>query len=105
MSLKKIVVVVNDEIITQGEVNRLLYPVYLQYREMYGDQELNEKLNEARREIVEKLVNDKLLLSEARRKKVEVADEEVEAKLDEVRRRFRSEKEFEIAISISFSTA
>ena len=44
----KIVVVVNDEIITQGELDRMLLPVYKQYKGLYAGAELEEKLEEVR---------------------------------------------------------
>ena len=91
----KILVVVNDEIITQGEMDRIFMPIYAQYANLYSGQELAQKLDEAWKNILERLIHDKLLLSEAKRRKIEVDDREVEAKMEEVRQRFPSEKEFE----------
>ena len=95
----KILVIVNDEIITQGEVDRILTPIYKQYKELYGDQELARKLDEARRNVLQKLIQNKLLLTEAKRRKMEVGDEEIERKVAEVRKRFPNEKEFKKALA------
>ncbi len=95
----KVLVVVNDEIITQGEINRVFMPIYAQYANLYTGEELTRKLDEAWKNVMERLVHDKLLLSEARRRKIEVDDREVEAKIDEVRARFPGEKEFEQALA------
>ncbi|MGB2705405.1 MAG: peptidylprolyl isomerase [Candidatus Omnitrophota bacterium] len=91
----KILVVVNDEIITQGEIDRIFTPIYEQYANLYSGQELVGKLDEAWKNVLERLIHDKLLLSEAKRRKVEVDDREVDARMDEVRQRFPNEKEFE----------
>lgn len=91
----KILVVVNDEIITQGEIDRIFMPIYEQYTKLYSGQELVEKLDVAWKGVIERLIHDKLLLSEAKRRKIEVDDKEVKAKLDEVRQRFPNEEDFE----------
>ncbi len=96
----KILVVVNDEIITQGEIDRIFMPIYAQYSNLYSGQELVQKLDEAWKNVLERLIQDKLLLCEAKRMKIEVDDREVEAKLDEVRQRFPSEKEFERTLAM-----
>jgi len=95
----KIVVVVNDEIITQGELDRMLLPVYKQYKGLYAGAELEEKLEEVRRNILNRLIEDKLLLSEVKRRKIEITDEEVKAKLDDVKSRFATDEEFEEALA------
>ena len=94
----KIIVIVNDEIITQGEVDRILLPVYEQYKNVYKEQELALKINEARKNVLQKLIQDKLLLTEARRRQIEVEPGEVEEKIDIVRKRFPTEEEFKLAL-------
>lgn len=94
----KILVIVNDEIITQGGLDRILIPIYKQYKELYTGQELARKLDEARRNVLQKLIQDKLLLTEAKRRKIEAEDEEIERRIEEVRRRFPDEEEFKKAL-------
>ena len=91
----KILVIVNDEIITQGEVDRVLMPIYIQFKNLYSGQELTEKLEEVRENVVTRMVQDKLLLSEAKKMEIEVTDKEVEARIDEIKKNFSSEEEFE----------
>lgn len=95
----KILVIVNDEIITQGEVDRILTPIYEEYKKLYADQELAKKLDEVRRNILERLIQNKLLLAEAKRRKMEVEDAEIERKLEEVKKRFPDEEEFKKAMA------
>ncbi len=94
----KILVIVNDEIITQGEVDRILIPIFIQYKNLYSGPELTEKLDEVRRNVVSRLVQDLLLLSEAKKREVEVTDEEVEQRIEEIKENFSSEEEFERAL-------
>lgn len=95
----KILVIVNDEIITQGDLDRIMIPIYTQYRMVYRDEELAQKIDTARKNILERLITDKLLLSEARRRKIEVKDAEVEESLEEIRKRFTTEEEFNLVMA------
>ena len=96
--LDKIVVIVNDDVITQSEVDKILLPLYEQYRNLYGASELAEKIGAARRGVIERLISDRILLGEAKKRKIEVGDAEIEAKVRELRNRFSSEEEFKAAM-------
>lgn len=92
--IDKIIVVVNGEMISQGEVDRMLAPVYFQYRNIYTGSELAAKLEEARQKIIEQLIEDRLILGEAKRLNVEVAEREIDARIDEISQRLGSEENF-----------
>lgn len=96
--IDKIRVIVNEQIITQGDIDRILAPAYAQYRTTYSGIELNEKISAAERSVLEGLIRDKLLLTEAKRKTIEITDQELEAKISDVRKKFSGEKEFRQAL-------
>ena len=96
--IDKIRVIVNDQIITQGDIDRILAPAYAQFRTTYSGIELDEKISAAERSVLEGLVRDKLLLTEAKRKSIEVTEQELEAKIIDIRKRFPGEKEFRQAL-------
>lgn len=91
----KIVVVVNNEIITQREIDIMLAPIYAQYRTMYKGEELIRKLEEVREDIIKQLIEDRLILSEAKKQNITVEDKEVNARIEEIERKVGSEKELE----------
>lgn len=95
----KIAVVVNNEVITEGEVERMLLPIYEQYKTLYQGAELVKRLEEARQRIMAQLIEDKLILCEARRLNVEVDEKDVDMKLGEVRSHFPSRADFEKALA------
>lgn len=90
----KILVVVNDEVITQGDLDRILYPIYMQYRDLYSNEELAAKLDEVRRNVLERMIQDKLLLCEARKINIEAEKSEVDEKISELKKRFTTTQEF-----------
>ena len=97
--IDKILVAVNDEIITQSDVNKILAPMYEQLRSVYSGRELEEKMAATRHNVLNKLIDTKLLLAEAKRKGVEITNEEVAKRIDEVKSSFDTEEEFVAALA------
>ena len=92
--VERILVVVNDEIVTEQDLQTVMAPVLAQYRTTYTGGEFEEKVKEARQEFLNKVIDDKLILSEAKRKQVIVKDPEVDEMMADVRNKFPSREEF-----------
>lgn len=89
--LDKVVAVVNDDVITQSELDQLLAPVYGQYKKVYTGREFSLKMEEARQGLLNQLIEDKLVYQEAKRLGVEVSEEEINEKMDAFQARFKKE--------------
>jgi len=97
--IDKIAVVVNNEAVTMGEIDQMLVPVYARYKTIYKDErELMKKMEETRQKIVEQLIEDKLILGEAKKLNVEVDEKEVDAKIAQVEKQFASKNAFTRAL-------
>ncbi len=96
--VERILAVVNDEIVTEQDLEIVMAPVVAQYRTMYTGAEYDEKVKEARQEFLSKVMDDKLILGEAKRKLVIVKDEEVDEMMTEVRNKFPTREAFLSAI-------
>ncbi len=92
--VERIVAVVNDEIITDQDLNLVLAPVAAQYRTIYTGGELDARMKTARQEFLNKLIEEKLILSEAKRKQVILKDAEVDEMMTEVRTKFPTRELF-----------
>jgi len=90
--IDKIKAVVNNEVITQSEIDRRLYPLYNQYKNIYSGKELEKKLDDAGVEILNQLIEDRLVLSEAKNQGIEATEKEIERKIDEFRKSFDGEE-------------
>ncbi len=97
--IDKIVVVVNNEVITQGEIDDMLMPVYYRFRTMYQGDDLMRKLDEARQSILGQLIDEKLMLGAAKKAGLEVDEKEVSAKISDVQKRFGSKEKFESTLA------
>ena len=94
-----IVAVVNNEVVTQAELNAILLPLYTQYKSTYSDEELLMKIDEAKKNILYKLIEDKLILQEAHKIGMPATDEEVAERLEQIKSQFSSSEEFKSALA------
>ena len=94
-----IVAVVNNEVVTQAELNAILLPLYTQYKSTYSDEELLMKIDEAKKNILYKLIEDKLILQEAHKIGMPATDEEVAERLEQIKSQFSSSQEFKSALA------
>jgi peptidyl-prolyl cis-trans isomerase SurA len=76
--LDRVVAVVNDEVITQAELDTFLRPLYEQYSKEYSGAELMKAINEVRQKILSQMIEDKLVYQEAVAQGIEVKDEDAE---------------------------
>ncbi len=90
----KIVAVVGADLITQSDIERMLFPIYGEYKQRYEGEELNLKMDEARREILNQMIEEKVIINAANDSDIEVSDQEVDEKIEEIKQRFNSEEEF-----------
>lgn len=97
-TLDRVVAVVNDEVITQSELDSMLHPFYVEYRKRFSGEELIKKLNEVRQKILNQLIEDKLVYQEAVRREIPVRDTEIEEEIKIFKERFGSEEEFQKAM-------
>lgn len=96
--VERILAVVNDEIVTEQDLQISMVPVVAQFRTTYTGAELEERIKAARRDFLVKVIEDKLILSEAKRKKVIVEDAEVDEMMADVRNKFPGREEYMKAI-------
>jgi len=78
------VAAVNDDVITLSEVNEVGKPLFTRIAEQTPPGKLSERLLQARKTIIEKLIDKKLLLQEANKYKMTVSDEEVDKALQRI---------------------
>lgn len=93
--LDRVVAVVNDEVITQAELDTFLRPVYEQYSKEYSGQELMKAINEVRQKILSQMIEDKLVYQEAVAQGIVVKEEEVEKEFQEFKSKMEKPEELD----------
>lgn len=108
-SQNRIVAVVNAEVITASDVSQAMAPLYGQYQTLYHAEELSSKVREAETRMVTLLIEEKLMLQEARTPRqfevakgrwatpvpITVTEEELADAIAQVKSKFPSETEFQ----------
>jgi len=80
----RIVALVNSEIITLSELEQMGKPFYDQVRKTSSAGEREEKMKEARMRVLDRLIENKLLEEEMKKKKIEVSERDVNAVIQDV---------------------
>ena len=96
--LDRVVAVVNDEAITQSELDMMLRPIYEEYKQEYDGPVLLEKLHDVRQKLLNQLVEDRLVYQEAQARKIEVTQAEIDEMMDDFKKKFKTEDALEEAL-------
>ncbi len=81
-TISPVVAEVNGEVITRHDVEIVISTIFRQLETRYEGEVLEEKKRESFKQIVERLVERKLLVQAARERGIEVAEEDVDAQME-----------------------
>ena len=97
----KIIAVVNNAAITQKELDDFLTFMRLQLsgEKDYSSQELENNLQSLKQDLLNKLIEDKLILQEARRSNVTIEDSLIKARMMQIKKRYRDDEEFQRSLA------
>lgn len=96
--LDRIVAVVNDEPITQSELDVLLRPIYDEYKMEFRGEELVTHLNEVRQKLLSQMIEDRLVYQKAKELGLEADVSIIDRKMDTFQERFANAIEMEDAL-------
>jgi hypothetical protein len=91
----KIVAVVNNEIITKKDLSDFLNFLRLQLARQYEGKELEKQVASARPDLVNKLIEDRLILQEAKASGLKVDESRIKAKINEIKKHYGSDISFQ----------
>ena len=96
----RVVAVVNQEIITLSEVEKWIDP--LKEETAAGDRlEKRERVDRVRRQVLDKLIEEKLIDQEVKKSGIKISSKEIDATVEEVRRRNAvSQEDLEKALAV-----
>jgi len=91
----KVIAVVNNEVITQKDLADFLNFIRLQYSRQFQGKALEEKVGSMKHDLLQRLIEDRLILQEAKLSKVTMDSSRVKEKINEIKKRYGSESDFE----------
>lgn len=95
----KVVAVVNNEIITQKDLNDFLNFIRMQYSQQLKGKALEEKVGAMRLDLLQRLIEDRIMLQQAKTDKMTIQPPRIKDRIDEIKKRYPSEAEFERDLS------
>jgi parvulin-like peptidyl-prolyl isomerase len=91
----KIVAIVNGDVITQKDLTDFLNFMRLQLSQQYEGKQLEEKISEVQADILNRLIEDRLILQEAKRAKINVDETRIKSRINEVKRGYPTDVQFQ----------
>jgi parvulin-like peptidyl-prolyl isomerase len=91
----KVVAVVNHEIITQKELDDFLSFARMQYSRELKGKDLEEKVQGARQDLLQRLIEDRLILQQAKNDKISIEPARIKARIIELKKRYATDAEFQ----------
>ena len=93
-TLDKVIVVVNGETITQSELDYALTPIIDRLEQESRGGGSRATLEKSRKEVLNHLIEEKLILSEAKKQGITAEPAEIDERFKKVKNRFDSEEKF-----------
>jgi peptidyl-prolyl cis-trans isomerase SurA len=94
----KIVAVVNNEIITQRDTDDFANFMRMELEGEYQGEELEKKIQDMRQDLLDKLIEDRLVLQAAKKEHLSVDPAKVKARIDEIRSHYPTDGQFQEAL-------
>ncbi len=97
--LDQVIAVVNDEAITQSELDGLLRPIYEEYKQRYSGEKFVQELTEARRKLLNQLIEDRIVFQEAKSRSIKSDAAQIDEQMSEFQKRFATPGDMEAALN------
>jgi parvulin-like peptidyl-prolyl isomerase len=94
----RIIAIVNNEVITQKDLDGFTTFTRMQLSQKLEGQALEDKLTVMKTDLLKRLIEDKLILQEAKKSGITIESSRMKAKMAEVKKRYDTEKEFNEAL-------
>ncbi len=95
----KIVAIVNKDIITQKDLNDFINFMRVQLSTQYQGKQLETKIQSMKLDLLDKLIEDSLILQEAKRYDFRINPERIKARVNEIKKHYGSDNEFQESLA------
>jgi len=95
----KIIAIVNNDIITQKDWNDFVNFTRIQLSTQYHGKQLESKIESMKLDLLDKLIEDRLILQEAKRENIQLNPARIKEKIDEIKNHYSSYTEFQETIA------
>jgi len=104
MAQEKIIAIVNDDVITQRDIDDFSNYMKMQLSSQYKNKELDDKIRAMKNELLDRLVEDRIILQEAKKSGIIIDESRVKAKISEIKSRYPGDAEFQSSLKMQGMT-
>ncbi|MFH1441782.1 MAG: peptidyl-prolyl cis-trans isomerase [Candidatus Omnitrophota bacterium] len=90
----KIIAIVNKDVITQKDLRDFMNFMKIQLSKEYSGNALENHIQSMKSDLLNKLIEDKIILQEAKKERINIDDNRIKAKIDEIKKDYPSEEIF-----------
>lgn len=91
----KIIAVVNNEVITQKDLNDFINFMGMQLSREYKGRDLENKIESMKKDLLDKLIEDRIILQESKKNNIAVDESRIKARINEIKKRYGTDQEFQ----------
>ncbi|MDD4979870.1 MAG: peptidyl-prolyl cis-trans isomerase [Candidatus Omnitrophica bacterium] len=95
----KIVAIVNNDVITQKDLDDFVNFTRVQLMGEFKGRSLESKMQSIKLDLMDKLIEDRIILQEAKKSNIRIDESRIKARIDDIRRRYDSEKDFQTSLA------
>jgi parvulin-like peptidyl-prolyl isomerase len=99
-----IVAVVNNDVITQKDLNDFINFMRMQMYGKYSEEEIEQRINLMLPDLISRLIEDRLILQAAYKEDIIVDQIRIEARIEQIKKQYSTEADFEQALASQGST-
>ncbi|MFH0791308.1 MAG: peptidyl-prolyl cis-trans isomerase [Candidatus Omnitrophota bacterium] len=96
----KIAAIVNNDVITDKDLNDFINFMRVDLRSGYTPEQLENKIQAMKPDLLDRLIEDKLILQEAKKSGMNVEESRIKAKIDQIKKRYDSDSDFQGALKL-----
>ena len=90
----KTVATVDGEVILMSEYEKRAQPIIEEYEKVLKGPDRDMRIKELKEKILDQMIDEKILIHEANRKKIKVNKKEIQDGIEEIKKRFTTEEEY-----------
>jgi len=91
----KIVAIVNQDVITSKDFTDFLNFMHLQLSQQYKGKELDEKMKGVKVDLMNRLIEDRLILQEAKKNNIVIDEARIKSRINEAKKDYPTETQFQ----------
>ncbi len=91
----KIVAIVNSDVITQKDLDDFVNFMKMRMSQNYKETQVEKKIQSMKSDLLDKLIEDRLILQEAKKDKITIDESMIKAKINEIKQHYHSDTEFQ----------